>query len=1110
MLAGVLTYRDEHYGVARYQVYAQDTFEDTKLYLRNDDLSNLDLYAINDDVYDKALDENGNPYNPYRDELTDENRRLDVMKSNKFKTNLTNRIFGSRVSAILRYMQIAGRKNYNQQHIIQHEGDEFNPRRHVDIVEDGRSASIDYSFGLMEKLSLRSHYVDLDLYPVDEAFREGIFTTLKAKDKYGKILSHTPVKDFGFKLSEELLGFPYTSFISAEPAELFGMYETIEEVIEANPDKNTAWIKDRKYYIVTDANLEQVIAEFNNHNGFIAYDAETTGLKITFKSRIGEGDELVGVVLSKEKGTGYYFPLQHKRFANLCNGDHHFFMERYMRPILEKKKIICHNLSFDWKVAYIYNIVVNCVYDTMIAFSVTKRYEFFNFSVSLKSLVRNIFGLDMFDLSDFVQSASFGDSDVTFADLPYEIVRQYAPADGDMTLALFEFIEHTALLSNYDAHKVFNLEVNFAKVVGYSEFWGYHIAVDKIPDMKDKIYANMEKYSAEMFATAGYEFNANSSQQLSRIMYDELGIVSMTEKRSTDKDTLKALMGYTNEDGELKYPFVQSLKLYRDNEGIHKNFLKRLHEFSTTDGFIFPSVLQFGADTGRTSSNNPNYQSYNDIIKRNVTPRPGFKGFDSDFSQIEYRVLASLAKQESLMKEFEDPDLDYHTFQASRMFGIPYAAVSKALRNQSKGINFGLPFGMGDNSLGARIFGERNKENERKAAGLRKKFFQGQERIEEFFETVRSNGVKYGFTSTYFGRRRYYHKERFTTAQIRRQAGNHVIQGTAADIYKNAVCRMFNRVVHENWLGKVLINAFVHDEVVMEVHESIDYRYFLKAWQEEFQLQIDGFCKLYAGAGFGNSWYEAKKKDYPPQYIDQIIAEYDANPDEPWDENGDKFIEKLDAGFEQYKINRVRDYITDPVNQGKIIKPLVNSLLVEVTGNIVDDLRQQDNVAELINSYNTGLSSNVLTAEGKYEINEFNDYMSIFCKYYNLDRSTINVLSPDDVEVSEPTQEEEEAILKFEDTQMTINDYLDIAGFYVDYDDCVVYFEDVPVMYKGVEISSIGYFDTLKLYQKSGDLQVAVRGKDKQIVKYNAYMEYGDIASVSQLFNVVKRSAKVF
>ena len=305
-------------------------------------------------------------------------------------------------------------------------------------------------------------------------------------------------------------GFPYTPTVKNLEANVFGMYETIEEVIANNPDKNSDWILDRHYVIVDDSMLDELFEEFMNFDGYVAYDTETSGLKINFKSRANEGDQLVGVVLSKEVGTGYYFPLQHKLFKNLCDGDHWYFMEKYMKPILENKKIVVHNASFDWKVAYIYGIDTNIVYDTMLAMGVTKRYEQESIELGLKALAKNILGLDMFDLSDFVYGTSFGDSNIAFWDLPYELVRRYAPADADMTLSLFHFFNDYKLLQKYDAERIFKLEIDFAICVAYSEFYGYRIDVDNVPNLREEILFNMDKYQQKMFDIAGREFNPNS------------------------------------------------------------------------------------------------------------------------------------------------------------------------------------------------------------------------------------------------------------------------------------------------------------------------------------------------------------------------------------------------------------------------------------------------------------------------------------------------------------------------------------------------------------------------------------------------------------------------
>ena len=1023
MLSGYLKYFDEKYGELQYDLLARDSFNDLKMQLTIRKNTSLEVYNNSAKFYDVAEDgEIPQEYKYLSDLITiDDNedydyygngksnadsytRRLDVKKTNKVKTTVTNREFAIKVGALIRYMQIAGKQNYNQQM-----SDEFSAVRKVDIIEvktKEKIGHIEYNMGLITYLECKNKFCQIYLETVsDEKFTEAIFKELKEKDKFGRKLYSTPISIIGFKLSEEVLGFHYVPEVAKEIPQGFGMFESIEEVIQAHPDKNTAWILDQDYHIVTDDNLEEVIQMFNEWEKPIAYDTETSGLNINFKSRTNEADQLVGVVLSRKPGEGYYFPLQHKLFANLCNGDHFYFMDKYMRSILENKKIICHNLKFDWKVAYIYDINVNCFYDTMLALGVTKRYEDETYELGLKALTKNIFGRDSFELSDFVMGGSFGDSEVAFWDLPYELVRQYAPADTDNTYALYEFIEKQHILEKYDAYKIFEMEITFAKAVAYSEFFGYHIDVENIPELQEKIVGEMNRCMKEMFAIAGQEFNPNSPAQLSDIMYNKLGVEKLGEKASTDKETLKTLASRTNPDGSPKYPFVKLIKTYRDNESIYKNFLKRLPEFATQDGYIFPDVLQIGTNTGRVSVKNPNYQGYNDIVKHYVVPRRDFIHFDCDFAQIEQRVLVSYSsimfndfESLALLKDFDDPDMDYHQYQAARMFNVPYAAVTKSMRQQSKGINFGLPYGMGDESLGTRIFGERNAENTKKAADLRKKFFAGQELIEDFFEKVRSEGVRDGFTRTQLGRRRYYHKGVFSTAEIRRQAGNHCIQGTAADIYKTAVNNMFNRICEEGWLGKVLINGFIHDEMLIEVHKSINPYYFFKVWRDEFEVRPANYCRLYAGAGVGYCWYDAKKLDLAPLYIDEIINKYDEDMD--WDEDLDGFISDIKEGFRIHKINRVKNYITDPVNHGQIIKPAINSLLVEDVEGIIDKVNNDE---EWIEKLNSNLEDTSLSVGGKNKISGLQNLLKAFCLYYDVDYSTIDIKSVDDVDLTQNT-----------------------------------------------------------------------------------------------------------
>lgn len=834
------------------------------------------------------------------------------------------------------------------------------------------------------------------------------------------------------------------------------VYSTIRQVRDAHPDKSTDWIEQCNYVMVTDENLPEIMKSLWAAP-IISFDTETTGLKINFMSREGLADELVGVCLSDKMGTGYYFPLQHKLFKNLCDGDHRYFMLTYMKELLEKKPIVCHNLSYDWKVAYIYDINVNCVFDTMIAFGVTKRYEYIGFQTGLKALCSMLFHIDMFEIADFVIGKWDGSS-VTFADLPYELVAHYGPADADITLRLYYWCLQNKLLETYNAQRVFDLEVNFAKVVAYSEFWGYHIDVAQLPALEKDILDGMHTEQSELYRIAGKEFNANSSKQLQQIMYEDLKMPPMDDKKSTAKEILGAYAKQTDSDGNPLYPFAYHLLEYRKYESVYKNFLKKKDTYISPDGYVFAEVQQLGTNTGRVSIKEPNYQSYNDVVKQRVTGRPGYYIFDCDFAQIEYRVLASMAGQETLIKAFDDPDLDYHTHQAARMFSVPYAAVSKKLRQQSKGINFGLPYGMGDESLGKRVFGTKSPENTAKAADLRKRFFEGQEKIQEFFTRVRENGVRNGYTETWLGRRRYYHKTVFSDGAIRRQAGNAVIQGTAADIWKTAVVRFFNRVVKEGWLGKVLFDGFIHDELMGECSVDIDPYEFIKAWREEYELSIDKFCKLYAGFGWGNSWYEAKKADYPPYFISQIIAK--GSQPHTWDGDYKTLIKQTKEELYQYEIKRVVDWVKEQ-KTGTIIAPHINAYLYDKMSDFWSDIVAKH--PELENSSLKKLS--------------LDEILVLFAEHEGFEYTPGTILAPDavkPVETKAAGTVEEAELTEEQLKQLQMNKQQQICqnvlnfGFMLDSGDMVLYLkytgEPVRQMFENTYCSELAKSDIRVVY----------------------------------------------
>lgn len=719
---------------------------------------------------------------------------------------------------------------------------------------------------------------------------------------------------------------------------LDGEVFSLSEIIEKNPHKSYVWLQGRKYHVVTDLkDVERICREIWNHKGIVSFDTETTGLDITFRSRQGVGDRLVGMVFSIREGEAWYFPVAHKKIPNICTPENeNFIIEKYFKPILEKKDILCHNGSFDWKVMYVYGIFLNLVHDTYVLFKLSLWNDNRGLGLGLKNLAHVLLNRDSFELSDFVEGR-WGSNDVKFWDLPLESVKYYACPDTDSALSLLNYAIKENLFDKYGMRKTYETEVMFSLCIAYQEFYGHCADTERSDELAKKIKETMEEEYKAMVEIVGYDFNPRSSKDLPKVMYEDLGypILERTDtgNPSCGKKVLKKLSEATDEEGNPLYPFVKHLKKWKDNAQLESNFINNLKKLATEDGFMFSSVQQF-LETGRVSVNGPNYQSYNDTVKKYIVPRSGYYALDTDYSSVEYRILASMAGQEKLIEDFKDPDVDYHAYQASRMFSVPYELVTKSLRSQAKGINFGLPYGMGDPKLGESIFGARTPENTMKAKKLRKLYFEGQEKIEQFFIDARRNGVENSYSDTYFGRRRYFDRRVKDKGSIEREAGNNRIQGTAADIYKIAMVRLFTEIRKRGWLGKVLLSAFVHDECFLEVHKSIDPAIMLKVLRKCLMLDIPGWCPLYIGAGFGTNWYDAKKTEIPVQVQEIIEERWGDTGLDWWDGDTEKLFYWEVGMINDYKRDRVLEFLSNENNWGKVLPPVENAFAHEVLDEI--------------------------------------------------------------------------------------------------------------------------------------------------------------------------------
>ena len=582
---------------------------------------------------------------------------------------------------------------------------------------------------------------------------------------------------------------------------------------------------------------------------------------------------------------------------------------------------------------------------------------------------------------------------IDFSYMDIEGTRVYAPTDGDVTFQLLNKYKPVLLTTFKNLSYLYSIELIVSNAIAYMEFYGHrldegkilgareqtraHILLieseirqtinysdekelgayeelkqayesiksekdqSKIDELTTKMTALCEKLRAAIDGNTNNQLNLASPGQVGDLFYNKLGYPMQGDKPSVDKKTLKGLMKEKNEDGSLKCPVVAMYRKYKDEDTLMTKFFDNLPYFMYPGGYIFSSYGQISTATGRMSCKQPNAQQYPKVITKIVVPRPGFVMADADYSQIEYRVLTALAKNEGLAKLFSDPDSDYHTLMASLMYEVPYASVTPSMRSAAKSFNFGIPYGMGLGSLAILLTGKNTPQTRDEAAEKYEQYFKNQPRTRKFFDDVKEMAQVHKYTKTLFNRYRYYSFEdkdgnvnNAKKAAALRQAGNAVIQGTAADIFKISVARNFSWIRRNKLFGKVLIVNMVHDEQLMEIDaQSLNVQRALADIGQNMQFDLEGFPPLYIGAGIGPAWGYAKGKmaEIHPVLLDQITAEAQSIPlfrtdrSTPVDTN--EVLKYFADKVYEFRRKKVADYLSNPENWHKDIHPAIGGLI---------------------------------------------------------------------------------------------------------------------------------------------------------------------------------------
>ncbi len=399
-----------------------------------------------------------------------------------------------------------------------------------------------------------------------------------------------------------------------------------------------------------------------------------------------------------------------------------------------------------------------------------------------------------------------------------------------------------------------NIELPLAKVLGDMELKGFKVDLAGLKNMSEELEGRISKIQAEIYSFVGYEFNLNSPKQLGVALFEELGLPAKKKTKSgysTNAEVLEELKNI--------HPAISLLLEYRQLAKLKSTYTDGLQGCVAEDGRIHTTFNQTEARTGRISSLEPNLQ--NIPVRTNEGKRlreffvadEGKVLVDADYSQIELRVLASMAEDENMISAFES-GTDIHTATAAQVFGMPVDMVTPVMRSRAKAVNFGIVYGIGAFSLSKDI-GVTRKE----ADSYIKSYLASYPSVASYMESTIAKAKQNGYVTTLFGRRRYLPELSSSNGMLRafgeRVARNAPIQGTAADIIKLAMIRVFEKLKAEVPTASLILQ--VHDELIVECEEK-DAETVCEILATEMQNAANLKVKLTADANYGKNWLESK------------------------------------------------------------------------------------------------------------------------------------------------------------------------------------------------------------------------------------------------------------
>ena len=592
------------------------------------------------------------------------------------------------------------------------------------------------------------------------------------------------------------------------------------------------------YQLIDNEEDLKKLCDFFLTNKILSLDTETTSTNAI-------DAELVGLSFAVKEHEAFYVPIPENQEEAQKRVD-------IFRPVYESEEIlkVGQNLKYDLEVLRNYGIELKGkMWDTMIAHYLIQPELRHNMDYMAEIYLH----YQTIHIDELIGPK--GKNQRSMRELDPKDVYEYAAEDADITLQLKNKLEPE--LKKYGAEKLFyEIEMPLMPVLAEMEMNGVCLDTDSLAETSKQLTSRMNEIEQRIYELAGQPFNIASPKQVGEILFDKLKIVEKAKKTKTGQyvTSEEVLQQLKN-----KHEIVADILEHRGLKKLIGTYIDALPKLiNPHTGHIHTSFNQTITATGRLSSSDPNLQNIpirgedGKEIRKAFIPEPGCLFFSADYSQIELRVMAHLSNDDNMIEVFREGK-DLHAATAANIYKKPIEEVTRDERTKSKRANFGIIYGI-------TVFGlaERLDIDRAEAKQLIDGYFDTFPQVHDYMEKSKEIARQQGYVTTLFGRRRYLPDINSANSVVRgfaeRNAINAPIQGTAADIIKVAMIRIFQRFKKEGIKSKMILQ--VHDELNFSVYpeekEQVE-RIVLEEMQGAFDMKVP----LVADSGFGNNWLEA-------------------------------------------------------------------------------------------------------------------------------------------------------------------------------------------------------------------------------------------------------------